>query len=149
MNTSSLAAIARTSSCREASAAQNDSMSSRSDALASFERARVIWERELGLDDRNLAFALTGIGATYLAEGDAASALAPLERAFKIREAHEVDPARRADTRFALARSLWETNRDRVRARALAEQAKEGYATSAAKPKVAEVDSWLRARGAS
>jgi len=119
------------------------------EARQSFERARVIWERELGLDDRNLAFALTGIGMTYLAEDDPGSALAPLERAFKIREAHEVDPSRRADTRFALARSLWETNRDRVRARALAEQAKEGYVKGSLKTKVAEVDTWLRSRGPS
>ena len=84
---------------------------------------------------------------TYLAEEDPGSALEPLERAFKIREAHEVDPSRRAETRFALARSLWETNRDRARARALAEQAKEGYTKSALKPKLAEVENWLRARG--
>ena len=116
------------------------------EARQSFERARVIWERELGLEDRNLAYALTGIGVTYLAENEPGSALAPLERAFKIREAQEVDWSRRAETRFALARSLWETNRDRPRARALAEQAREGYAKSTVKAKAAEVDNWLRAR---
>src|SRR4029079_1923452 len=99
-----------------------DALGRHREARQSFERARVIWERELGLDDRNLAYALTGIGLSYLAEDDASSALAPLERAYKIREAHELDPSRRAETRFALARSLWETNRDRARARALAEQ---------------------------
>jgi tetratricopeptide (TPR) repeat protein len=124
-----------------------DALGRQREARQSFERARVIWERELGLDDRNLAYALTGIGLSYLAEDDPASALAPLERAFKIREAHEVDPSRRAETRFALARSLWETNRDRARARGLAEQAREGYAKSDAKAKVVEVDNWLRARG--
>jgi len=117
------------------------------EARHSFERARVIWERELGLEDRNLAYALTGIGLSYLAEDDASSALAPLERAYKIREAHELDPSRRAETRFALARSLWETNRDRARARALAEQAREAYTKGDAKAKVVEVDGWLRARG--
>jgi eukaryotic-like serine/threonine-protein kinase len=119
------------------------------EARQSFERARVIWERELGLEDRNLAYALTGIGLTYLAENDPGSALAPLERAFKIREAHEVDPSRRAETRFALARSLWEANRDRARARALAEQAREGYAKGDVRAKVVEVDGWLRGRGSS
>jgi eukaryotic-like serine/threonine-protein kinase len=119
------------------------------DARQSFERARIIWERELGLEDQNLAYALTGIGVTYLAENDAGSALAPLERAFKIREAHEAEPSRRAETRFAFARALWETNRDRGRARQLAEQARDAYAKSDAKAKVAEVDSWLRARGQS
>jgi tetratricopeptide (TPR) repeat protein len=117
------------------------------EARQAFERARVIWERELGLEDRNLAYALTGIGVAYLAENDPGSALEPLERAYKIREAHEIDPSRRAETRFALARALWEANRDRVRARALAEQAKEGYAKSVVKPKLAEVESWLRTRG--
>ncbi len=124
-----------------------DALGRRREARQSFERARVIWERELGLDDRNLAYALTGIGLSYLAEDDASSALAPLERAYKIREAHELDPSRRAETRFALARSLWETNRDRARARALAEQAREAYTKGDAKAKVVEVDGWLRARG--
>ena len=108
-----------------------DALGRQREARQSFERAQVIWERELGLEDRNLAYALTGIGVTYLAENDPGSALAPLERAYKIREAHEVDRSRRAETRFALARSLWETNRDRARARTLAEQAREGYAKSA------------------
>ena len=57
-----------------------------------------------------------------------------------------MDWSRRAETRFALARSLWETNRDRARARSLAEQAREGYAKSTVKAKAAEVSNWLRAR---
>jgi len=124
-------------------------LGSQREARQAFERARIIWERELGLDDRYLGYALTGIGLTYLAEDDAASAIAPLERAFKIREAHEVDTTLRADTSFALARSLWETNRDRARARALAEQARQGYAKGAVRAKVAEVDGWMHARGSS
>ncbi|MES1208245.1 MAG: hypothetical protein ABUS79_20105, partial [Pseudomonadota bacterium] len=79
---------------------------------------------------------------------DATSAIVPLERAFKIREEHENDPARRAETRFALARGLWEAGRDRPRARMLAQQAREGYAKAVVKPKLAEVESWLRAHGA-
>jgi tetratricopeptide (TPR) repeat protein len=130
-----------------------DALGRHREARQSFERARVIWERELGLDDRNLAYALTGIGSSYLAEGDPDSALAPLERAFRLREALEADWSRRAETRFALARALWESNRDRGRARALAEQAKEGYAkgagTSSMKTKLAEVEGWLRQRGPS
>ncbi len=119
------------------------------DARASFEKALIIWERELGLDNRNLAYALTGIGVSYIAEGDPGSAIVPLERAFKIREAHETDPSRRAETRFALARALWEAGRDRARARLLAQQARDSYAQAVAKPKLAEVESWLRGHGAS
>ncbi|HVV53629.1 MAG TPA: tetratricopeptide repeat protein, partial [Polyangia bacterium] len=105
------------------------------EARASFEKARIIWERELGLDNRNLAYALTGIGLSYLAEADPASAVVPLERAFKIREAQETDPARRAETRFALARALWESGRDHQRARALAEQARASYTQAEVKAK--------------
>jgi tetratricopeptide (TPR) repeat protein len=114
------------------------------DARASFEKARIIWERELGLDNRNLAYALTGIGISYLADGDGSNAIVPLERAFKIREAEETDPSRRAETRFALARALWDSGRDRPRAHALAEEARESYARAEIKAKLAEVDSWLR-----
>jgi tetratricopeptide (TPR) repeat protein len=117
------------------------------EARQSFERARVIWERELGLDDRNLGYALTGIGLSYLAEGTSTSALVPLERAFKIREAQETDPSHRAETRFALARALWESGRDRGRARTLAEQARETFRKADAKGRVAEVDGWLQERG--
>ena len=126
-----------------------DALGRSRDARASFEKARIIWERELGLDNRNLAYALTGIGVSYLSEGDASNAIVPLERAFKIREAHETDPSRRAETRFALARALWESGRDHPRARALAEEAHDSYAKAEIKTKVAEVDSWLHLHGAS
>ncbi len=117
------------------------------EARQAFERARVIWERELGLDDRNLGYALTGIGLSYLSEGTPTSALVPLERAFKIREAQETDPSHRAETRFALARALWESGRDRGRARTLAVEARETYRKADAKSRVAEVESWLSERG--
>ena len=116
------------------------------EARHSFERARVIWERELGTESRYLGYGLTGIGISYLAEGSPASALVPLERALKIREAQETDEAKRAETRFALARALWESNRDRIRARMLAEQAKNGYSKVQTLSSVAEVESWLRVR---
>jgi tetratricopeptide (TPR) repeat protein len=125
-----------------------DALGRAREARSSFEKARIIWERELGLDNPDLAYALTGIGVSYLAEGDAISAITPLERAFKIREAQETDPSRRAETRFALARALWESGRDRVRARALAQEAREGYAKAELTAKLADVDTWLHAHGA-
>jgi serine/threonine protein kinase len=116
------------------------------EARQSFERARIIWERELGLDARNLAYALTGIGESYLAEGDAVSAVVPLERAWKIRAAKEADPERRGETVFALARALWESERDRPRAEALAREARDAYGKTEVKAKLAEVDAWLARR---
>ena len=111
------------------------------EARVAFQRARVVWERELGPDNLNLAYALTGIGVSHLDEGNPAGALVPLERAFKIRAAQETEPSRRAETSFALARSLWDSNRDRMRALALAQQARADYARTP--PKLVEVDHWL------
>jgi len=116
------------------------------EARASFERARIVWERELGLDARNLAYALTGIGQSYLAERDPLSAVAPLERAWRIREAKETDPSRRAETRFALARALWDTARDHRRAEQLAHGARDAYVQADGKTKVADVEAWLAQR---
>jgi serine/threonine protein kinase/tetratricopeptide (TPR) repeat protein len=116
------------------------------EARQSFEGARIIWERELGLDHRNLAYVLTGIGESYLAERDALNALAPLERAWKIREAKETAPARQGETRFALARALWDSERDRRRAGTLAQEARDAYAQAGDTSKVSDVDSWLAQR---
>ena len=75
------------------------------EARRSFERARNIWEREIGPDSAWVAYALTGIGATYVAEENPNSALVPLERAARILKNADLDPAARAETNFVLARA--------------------------------------------
>jgi serine/threonine protein kinase/tetratricopeptide (TPR) repeat protein len=114
------------------------------EAHNAFERARTIWERELGPESLPLAYALTDIGLTYLAEGDSLRALAPLEKAHEIRESKEPEHSRRAETTFALARALWESARDRGRARSLVDQAVAEYSKASSKEKVLEVQSWLK-----
>ena len=47
-------------------------------ARQSFQQAVAIWERELGPDDTTLAAALTGIGLSYLNEGNPLNAIEPL-----------------------------------------------------------------------
>jgi len=91
-----------------------------------------------------LTYPLTGIGETYLAENNANSALVPLARAFKIRQAQDRDPERRAEIEFAYARALWNSNRDRERALALAEEARGDYAKAREPDSLAEVAEWLR-----
>jgi tetratricopeptide (TPR) repeat protein len=115
------------------------------EARRSYEKALAIWERELGGENITVSYALTGIGLSYLAERNPSAALVPLERAFQIREAHEPEPSRRAETEFALARALWGANRDRGRARMLAERARTAYTTAAVAGKSSEIDAWLRA----
>jgi tetratricopeptide (TPR) repeat protein len=114
-----------------------------SEARRSFERARSIWERELGPNNRVLADALTGIGVSYLAEGNPARAIGPLERALKIRATLESDRTKKADTDVALARALWEDNRDRKRATQLASEARALYAEAGNQPKLAKTVSLI------
>jgi eukaryotic-like serine/threonine-protein kinase len=119
------------------------------EARASFERAGAIWERELGPESRNLAYALTGIGESFIGEGKSAEAIAPLERALKIRKVGEPEPFRLAETQFALARALWESDHSRGRARGLADQALRDFTKSSGKEKALEVEGWLHDHGAS
>jgi eukaryotic-like serine/threonine-protein kinase len=117
------------------------------EARHAYERAAAIWESELGPNHLDLAFALTGIGLSYLGEGNPSAALVPLERAQEIRQAQEKQPATRAETSFALARALWESGRNRGRARMLAELAKTDYTASpSGARKLAEVENWIRLR---
>jgi serine/threonine protein kinase/tetratricopeptide (TPR) repeat protein len=117
------------------------------EARASLEQARNIWERELGSDNALLAYALTGIGEAFLAEGHANESLVPLARALTIRQTQDPDSARRGETSFAYARALWDSNHDRKRALALAEEARRLYERTPSKEKIDEIDGWLRAVG--
>jgi tetratricopeptide (TPR) repeat protein len=119
------------------------------EARHSFEQAIAIWERELGRDDGTLASPLTGIGVSYLDEAKASNAIAPLERAIKVRVGHEVDPVDEAHTYFELARALWESGREQVRARRLAEEAKALYTKALKEKEATLVETWLRDRAGS
>ena len=119
------------------------------EARRSFEQAIVIWERELGRDDLTLASPLTGIGVSHLTEGNPLDAIAPLERAIKIRAGREVDPLDQARTYFELARALWDAGREQGRARRLAEDAKAIYIKAAKGKELAAVEIWLHDRRAS
>jgi tetratricopeptide (TPR) repeat protein len=116
-----------------------------SEALAHYSRALAIWQAALGPQDQVVAVALTGIGRTEIERHRPAAALAPLTRALAIREAHPSDPTWVPETRFALARALWDTAQDRPRARALAAQARSGYAAVglAGKADLMDVDAWI------
>lgn len=98
-------------------------------------------------DHRNLAHPLTGLGEAQLAMGEPEAAVVTLERALRIREHGEPDPLLVADTRFALARALWEAAgaaSDRGRARTLAASARAAFAAPpGAAAKASAVDAWL------
>jgi eukaryotic-like serine/threonine-protein kinase len=120
------------------------------EARAAYQRALSIEERTYGAESTNLAYPLTGLGQSYLADHQPAAAVAPLERARRIREAHEKDVALVAETDFSLARALWETDTARDRALRLAGTARAAYARSpASSVRLQEIDRWLSSRAGS
>jgi serine/threonine protein kinase/tetratricopeptide (TPR) repeat protein len=110
-------------------------------------KALRIYERELEPDHPLVAYALTAMGNGLLGTGRAESAIEVLERALDIRTRKDPESELLAETRFALARALWETRRARERAISLATEAKaslhEGRAT---KDLEQRIDGWLVAR---
>ncbi|MCH9684017.1 MAG: serine/threonine-protein kinase, partial [Deltaproteobacteria bacterium] len=121
------------------------------DARDLFERALAILEKALGPRHPHLAVVLTGLGETLVELALPVEALPLLERSLTIYTAHEADPASLAEARFVLARALWSApptqGRDRPRACALAERARDGLATTegpaASGIDPDEVDAWL------
>ena len=94
-------------------------------------------------DNENRSQALHGLGNVRLAQGQTAVGIQLLERALSIRERDEVDDALTADTRFTLARALWESGKGRRRARSLAATAKDGYGRSNRADSEQTVAAWL------
>ncbi|MEX1362888.1 MAG: tetratricopeptide repeat protein, partial [Nannocystaceae bacterium] len=95
-------------------------------------RAAAIFEKALGPDHPNLAHPLTGLGNLLLTQQQPARAIEPLERALAIRTTRGIDPAVTAETRYHLARALWDApaaeGRDRARAHRLAVEARDVWA---------------------
>ena len=77
--------------------------------------------------------ALYGEGEDLLAVNEPAQAIAPLERALKLRSTPDADAEDRANIELSLARALWDSGGDRARARKLAADAHDVLAPLAAK----------------
>jgi len=117
------------------------------DALEQLQRAFAIFEK-VGHAPRYQAIALTLIGGTELDRHDAARAVPPLKRALAMWSTMPVgDATEPFDTRFALARALWEQHHGDEQSHTLAMQARAGYASAGDKAKkdLADVDKWLSA----
>jgi eukaryotic-like serine/threonine-protein kinase len=115
------------------------------EAAETYRRSLAVYEKALGPRHPLLAYPLVGLGITALERGRPAEAIAPLERAYALRRAGEVQPKDRAGSTFQLARALAAAGRDRPRARRLAAEARaiyaglgEGFAAQRA-----EVEKWL------
>jgi tetratricopeptide (TPR) repeat protein/predicted Ser/Thr protein kinase len=89
-----------------------------------FERAIKNHEQAVGGDHEMMAFSLSGLGEAMIERHQPAAAIPILERALAIFEANHSQPARKAIARWFLVRALWDSKRDRKRARELANQVK-------------------------
>ena len=114
-----------------------------SEAEAAFTIALRIYERHGDDADRMRSFALQGIGNARLIQGPPDAAIPPLEEALRIREAREPVKILIAETRFSLARALWESGRDRKRAVRLGLQARTVLSTHRFPRRERAVVQWL------
>jgi serine/threonine-protein kinase len=109
-----------------------------SEARERFKRALALQEKALGPDHPELAWLLLGQGHVALDQHRPAEAVAPLERALKL-----APKLLRPAIQFMLAQALWDTNRDRARARELATQAQESWRQHSNRETLQEVSQWL------
>jgi tetratricopeptide (TPR) repeat protein len=108
------------------------------EALVPLRRAVAIWDHAAP-DKAEVAYALTALGRC-LAEGHGGDALAPLERALRLRESNPVTPYLLAETRFQLAVALGGGER----ARRLAQQARDVFrSTPYGKRRAEQATAWL------
>jgi tetratricopeptide (TPR) repeat protein len=115
------------------------------EALDLLNHSVTIWQSQVGAADPKLGNPLTALGRALLALERPKSALAPLERGLQLRESGEPNGRLVAETRFALARALWDASRDRARALTLAKTARDAYSRAGDLKKVADVEAWLSA----
>ncbi len=115
------------------------------EALEQFRRALAILEKVVGPQHPSLIIPLDGMGQTLLRMHTPEPAVAPLERALALGENGRASPEDQSSTRFALARALWDSGRDRARARKLVLAARAVYATAGqgSKTQLREVEDWL------
>ncbi|MGA9521236.1 MAG: serine/threonine-protein kinase [Myxococcaceae bacterium] len=114
------------------------------EAVSLLEKARDIQHKALGAEHPHLSRTLALMGRARLGLGDRERAILELERAIALAQKEGSPPGTLEESRFALARVLWETRRDGQRAVELATQAREGYARGGYNPKeLSEVQTWL------
>lgn len=91
-------------------------------------------------------YPMTALGKDLIDQRRPAEAARTLEKALAIREQSEPNPEMVAETRFALARALWDEGAQRPRALALAEQARATYAKLPQHAgDLTEIDRWTAA----
>ena len=114
------------------------------DAEPAFRTELRIYRTYFGSHDRLASFPLQGIGESRLLQGHPDAAIPFLEDVLRFREVGEPYAYLLAETRFSLARALWDSGQNRVRALKLARQAREGLADHKFPWREQLVVEWLR-----
>jgi tetratricopeptide (TPR) repeat protein len=104
-----------------------------------------LWERDLGPDSPVLLSPLTSLALTLFDLGRVDEAVPVVERAVAVAEKAPRSPTERASVDLARAQMLWMTGRDKPRARAIAQAARNLLAAQdpPADAEIAELDRWL------
>ena len=116
------------------------------EALDPLHRSIRIYEKEMPASAVSLCSALTMLGACLVDVSRPAEAREALERSYQLLStAPSPPPDAFAETRFHLARALWDSGASRERARALAMEARNGYSKFPYMANdLAEADRWLK-----
>lgn len=115
-------------------------------AVPLHERAYELLEGAVGPDHPFTAAALVGKGKSALLRGGGEDAVGHLERALAIHTSKATAPLEVADTRWWLARAVWQAGEDRARARALAEKARATLVAHDRHDQANAVKTWLEER---
>jgi tetratricopeptide (TPR) repeat protein len=118
------------------------------EARRTYERALAVLEKALGANDMELAGPLAGLGAIELELKHTSAAVVALDKAVALLD--DTDTSVDASgIRFDLARALWDSGRDRSRARKLAERAEHDLSASQDENRLRllpDVATWLSTR---
>ncbi|WIG94188.1 serine/threonine-protein kinase [Myxococcus sp. SDU36] len=109
------------------------------EALKAYEEALFIKRAALPADDERLQYSYDGVGQALLELGKANESVAPLRQAVSFASA---PPDVLAESGFALARALWQTQQP-PEARGEAAQARARFTEAGLEARVADVDAWL------
>jgi serine/threonine-protein kinase len=107
-------------------------------AEAQLSQALAALEKKADNARRGLSLALLGMGELWLARGQPDKAVPLIERSLSI-----VDPGDEAEIQLALAGALWPSEKERPRARDLAEKARAGFERLGNAAERARADRWL------
>ncbi|HTE52725.1 MAG TPA: tetratricopeptide repeat protein [Kofleriaceae bacterium] len=112
------------------------------EAERTYGRALAIRRLHLGEHHALVGEALGSVGLVELTRGRAPRAVEDLERAVALSEESRADGERLGELRFGLARALWKTGGDKVRAHQLAERAAGELTDAGADDAAAEAKAW-------